>query len=120
MAFLTLTKDGDTIELEIDAESARQAEPESIGSTTRAFNGGFRSDKEEFRVWNFVAVNVFPDMDADIRTMCRNDAAIDVAGDAMNGETVTGIVMIGEAPFWDDARSSTGFTRSLSLTIKEG
>lgn len=122
MPFLTVSDGVDTIELEIETESARETEPESIGSTTRAFNGAFRSDREEFRVWTFVAVNLLqPAYDA-LRAMCRNDAALEIDGDALgDAAPVSGIVQLTEAPFVDDARDDErGFSRTVALTVKRG
>lgn len=122
MPFLTVTKAGQTIELEIETESARETEPETIGSTARAFDGSFRSDLEEFRVWTFVAVNLFqPAYDA-LRAMCRNDAAVTVDGDALgDAAPIQAIVKLTEAPYIDDARDDElGFTRTVALTVKQG
>lgn len=123
MSFLTITKDGETIELEIETESASEAAPEFIGSTERAFDGSFRGDKEEFRVWNVVAVNLFQSDFEALRAMVRNDAAVSIGGAAMGAAApVLGIVEIGEAPYVDDNRApdDEGFTRTVALTIREG
>lgn len=122
MPFMTVTKDGETIELEIEVDSARELEAESIGSTSRAFDGSWRSDKEEFRGWSFIAVNLFQEKYEQLRAMVQNDAAVSVDGDAFgDAAPVTGIVQLGEAPFVDDARDTElGFTRTVALTVKAG
>lgn len=122
MAFLTVSDGTDTITLDIETESATESEPEAIGSTARAFDGSFRGDKEEFRVWNFVAVNLLQDDYDALRAMIQNDASLTIDGDAL-GEAgpVTGIVVAGAAPYVDDARDdSVGFTRTIALTVKRG
>lgn len=121
MAFVTISNGVDTIELEIETESAQETEPEFIGSIARTFAGGFRSDREEFRGWSFVAVNLFQAAYDALRAMVKNDAVLTIDGDAFgDAAPVTGIVQLGEAPFVDDARDALGFSRTVAITVKQG
>lgn len=119
-AFLTITKGGTSLDLDIDVDSARETDPEQIGSTSRAFDGSFRGDAEDFRTWSFVAVFRDPEEYDDLRDMVAGDAAVTVSGLAMGGGTINAIVKVSEGSFVDDAAAANGFSRVAALSIRQG
>jgi hypothetical protein len=120
MSFLTITKAGTTIIVDVSAAGgATEREARRVGETVDVFSGGLSSSvSAEYREWEWPAALMTQAAYETLRALVALDAIVTVNGEAVGNVATPAMVRVTGAGYVQDVRDPTGFKRRAVLNVR--